>query len=108
MREVADRFVDAETLKDQRAFSFAAQGSLLIDEDIVLDRFDAALGDAAAWEKPQFVYLNFQTPHFPYHHDAVPHRSAKPPLEPSLIHISEPTRPLSTSYAVSCLKKKNK
>ena len=90
MREVADRFVDAETLKDQRAFSFAAQGSLLIDEDIVLDRFDAALGDAAAWEKPQFVYLNFQTPHFPYHHDAVPHRFAKPPLERG--HINEDNR----------------
>lgn len=81
MREVADRFVDAEVLKDQRAFSFAAQGSLLVDENIVLDRFDAALGDAAAWETPQFVYLNFQTPHFPYHHDAVPHRFATPPLE---------------------------
>ena len=25
----------------------------------------------------------------------------------SLIHISEPTRPLGTSYAVFCLKKKN-
>ena len=81
MREAADRFVDAETLKDQRAFSFAAQGSLLVDEGIVLDRFEEALGDPAVWTTPQFVYLNFQTPHFPYDHEAVPHRFAHPPLE---------------------------
>ena len=81
MREVADHFVDAELLKDQRAFSFAAQGSLLIDENIVLDRFDSLLGDPAIWTTPQFVYFNFQTPHFPYHHDGVPERFARPPLE---------------------------
>eukprot|EP00658_Telonema_sp_P-2_P043018 TRINITY_DN3097_c0_g1_i3.p1 TRINITY_DN3097_c0_g1~~TRINITY_DN3097_c0_g1_i3.p1 ORF type:complete len:112 (-),score=38.07 TRINITY_DN3097_c0_g1_i3:39-374(-) len=31
-----------------------------------------------------------------------------PPLDLSLIHISEPTRLLSISYAVFCLKKKKK
>ncbi len=81
MREAADNFVDAEKLKDQRAFSFAAQGSLLIDEEIVLGEFDKALGSAQSWEQPQFVYLNFQSPHFPYHHPGVPERFAHPPLE---------------------------
>eukprot|EP00658_Telonema_sp_P-2_P057868 TRINITY_DN46287_c0_g1_i1.p2 TRINITY_DN46287_c0_g1~~TRINITY_DN46287_c0_g1_i1.p2 ORF type:complete len:111 (+),score=25.47 TRINITY_DN46287_c0_g1_i1:82-414(+) len=34
--------------------------------------------------------------------------STRPPTNLSLIHISEPTRLLSISYAVFCLKKKNK
>lgn len=80
MRESATFFVDAETLKDKRAFSFAAQGSLLVDENIVLDRFDEVLGRAAEWTDPQFVYLNFQSPHFPYHHEGVPEVFAKPPV----------------------------
>lgn len=80
MRENADFFVDAEKLKDQRAFSFAAQGSLLIDENIIVGEFEKALGDEKDWADPQFVYLNFQSPHFPYHHDAVPEIFAKPPV----------------------------
>ena len=35
-------------------------------------------------------------------------RKINAPLSLSLIHISEPTRLLSNSYAVFCLKKKNK
>ncbi|MHA7820793.1 MAG: sulfatase-like hydrolase/transferase [Erythrobacter sp.] len=80
MRESASFFVDAEKLKDSRAFSFAAQGSLLIDETIILGEFEKALGREADWESPQFVYLNFQSPHFPYHHDAIPHVFAHPPV----------------------------
>ena len=85
MREMADIFVDAEALKDQRAFSFAAQGSLLVDEAVVLGEFDKALGGAEAWDQPQFVYLNFQSPHFPYYHPGVPKRFAHPPIERSAI-----------------------
>lgn len=81
MRDFASNFFDAETLKDQRAFDFAAQGSLLIDEGILLGKFESALGRKADWREPQFVYLNFQSPHFPYHHQGVPHRFAFPPLE---------------------------
>ncbi|ABC64512.1 LTA synthase family protein [Erythrobacter litoralis] len=80
MRDSADIFVDAEKLKDQRAFSFAAQGSLLVDEGIILDQFDKALGDAQDWQQPQFVYLNFQSPHFPYHQPAIGERFARPPV----------------------------
>ncbi|RZV34416.1 MAG: hypothetical protein EX262_04525 [Sphingomonadaceae bacterium] len=80
MRESADVLVDAETLKDKRAFGFAAQGSLLIDEGIVLGEFERAFGQRKVWSKPQFVYLNFQSPHFPYHHGAIAQRLAHPPV----------------------------
>ncbi|MDG2002990.1 MAG: sulfatase-like hydrolase/transferase [Novosphingobium sp.] len=85
MRENADIFVDAERLKDKRAFGFAAQGSLLIDEAILLNEFDKALGTPEAWNEPQFVYMNFQSPHYPYHHEGVPRRFADPPVERSAI-----------------------
>jgi hypothetical protein len=88
MRDHADTFIDAETLRDKRAFSFAAQGSLLVDEDILLGEFDRVLGRREAWARPQFVYLNFQSPHFPYDHPGVPHRFANPPLPRSEIAAS--------------------
>lgn len=80
MRKNADVFVDAEKLKDQRSSQFAAQGSLLIDEGVLLTEFDRHLGQPANWAKPQFVYFNFQSPHFPYDHAGVEHRFARPPL----------------------------
>ena len=80
MRSSADTFVDAERLKDKRAFSFAAQGSLLVDEGVLLEEFDHTLGKPDDWSQPQFVYLNFQSPHFPYDHPGVARRFADPPL----------------------------
>ncbi|MDC0886851.1 sulfatase-like hydrolase/transferase [Altererythrobacter sp.] len=80
MRDNASFFVDAEALKDQRAFTFAAQGSLLVDEKIILGEFDKRLGSADDWREPQFVYFNFQSPHFPYHHPAVPERFTRSPV----------------------------
>jgi hypothetical protein len=80
MRRNADRFVDAELLKDQRSSQFAAQGSLLVDESVLLGEFDKALGQPAAWTRPQLIYFNFQSPHFPYDHAGVEHRFAHPPL----------------------------
>jgi hypothetical protein len=85
MRENADIFVDAELLKDKRASRFAAQGSLLIDEGVLLAEFDKRLGQPEQWVRPQFVYFNFQTPHFPYDHPAVVRRFADPPLARSEI-----------------------
>ena len=85
MRASADVFVDAQQLRDKRAFSFAAQGSLLIDEGVLLDEFDKVLGRADDWKQPQFVYFNFQSPHFPYDHPGVPRRFADPPVERSAI-----------------------
>lgn len=81
MRESADVFIDAERLRDKRAFDFAAQGSLLVDENHLLAAFDRTLG-AEDWQaRPHFAYFNFQSPHFPYHHDGVPARVVDTPIE---------------------------
>ena len=68
MRESADVFVDAETLKDERASAFAAKGSLLIDGRKLLREFDRSFGKQEAWAQPNLLYVNFQEAHFPYHH----------------------------------------
>jgi phosphoglycerol transferase MdoB-like AlkP superfamily enzyme len=72
MREAADVFVDAETLKSERAFSFAATASLLLDGKKVLRAFEGAFGSADGWRRPTFAYLNFQEAHFPYAHPGMP------------------------------------
>lgn len=79
MRDSADTYVDAESLRDKRAFDFAAQGSLLVDEAHLLDAFDDTLG-RGDWTQPHMVYFNFQSAHFPYHHDGVPARVNDQPL----------------------------
>jgi phosphoglycerol transferase MdoB-like AlkP superfamily enzyme len=70
-RASSDVYVDASTLKDERATAFAAQGSLLVDEGKLLAAFDRRLGDPAGWRRPTFAYFNFQSAHFPYHHDGM-------------------------------------
>lgn len=80
MRESADIFADAEAMKADRAFGFAAQGSLLVDEGKLLREFDRRLGKPADWVKPTFVYFNFQSPHFPYHHDGMTDRLEHSPI----------------------------
>lgn len=79
MRKSADVFVDAESLRDKRAFDFAAQGSLLVDESHLLSAFDEAFGQAP-WRDPHFLYFNFQSPHFPYDHPGVGRRLTESPL----------------------------
>lgn len=71
MRANADVFVDANTLRSQRAFAFAAEGALLVDESRLLHAFDQRFGTPADWQKPVFLYMNFQSPHFPYWHDGM-------------------------------------
>ena len=88
MRQNADAFVDAEQLRDKRASRFAAQGSLLVDEGVLLGEFDKRLNRKAAWARPQFVYFNFQSPHYPYDHAAIEHRFADPPLPRSQINAA--------------------
>ena len=53
-------------LKDQRSGAFAAQGSVNIDGKVLLREFDRRLGNREAWQRPHFVYVNFQSAHFPY------------------------------------------
>lgn len=59
-------FVDATTNRDERAFSFAAQGSLAIDGRVQLREFDQRLGRPEQWQRPTFLYINLQSAHFPY------------------------------------------
>lgn len=87
MRENAQVYVDAEVLKDKRAFSFAAKGSLLVDEEHLLGAFDREFGTAAQWSEPVFLYMNFQSAHFPYDHPGVPHRMTDNPLPRGAINI---------------------
>jgi phosphoglycerol transferase MdoB-like AlkP superfamily enzyme len=68
MKASAEIFVDAETLKAERAFGFAAKGSLLIDGRKLLRELDRRFGRRADWARPAFLYLNFQEAHFPYSH----------------------------------------
>jgi hypothetical protein len=71
MREGAV-FVDGEELKEERAFSFAAQGSINVDGRILLREFDRHMGRPEAWGRPNFLYFNFQSAHFPYHAPGMP------------------------------------
>ncbi len=79
MRASADVHIDAETLREKRAFDFAAKGSLIVDERHLMAEFDRTLG-RSAWEAPHFLYFNFQSAHFPYHHDGVPARLTERPI----------------------------
>jgi glucan phosphoethanolaminetransferase (alkaline phosphatase superfamily) len=71
-RRHADRFIDAEVLKDERVFSFAAKASLKVDGRSLLREFGKAYGQREAWSRPNFLYFNFQEAHFPYYHRGMP------------------------------------
>jgi hypothetical protein len=60
-------FVDGTLLQEERAFSFAAQGSIIIDGKLLLREFDRRLGRPEAWGRPHFLYFNLQSAHFPYY-----------------------------------------
>ncbi|MGN6499918.1 MAG: sulfatase-like hydrolase/transferase [Tsuneonella sp.] len=79
-RADADVYVDAENLRDKRAFDFAAEGSLLVDERHLLAAFDRTFGREDWRAQPHFAYFNFQSPHFPYDHPGVGRRVTDHPL----------------------------
>jgi len=85
MRDNADIFIDGDKLKHLRAFGNGAQGSILIDEKHLLQAFDDHYADPAQWNQPQFVYFNFQSPHFPYFHEGMPLALTDAPLPRSEI-----------------------
>lgn len=97
MRQAADQFVDAEDLREKRAFEFAAKGSLLVDEAHLLEAFDSGLG-AKNWQQPHFLYFNFQSAHFPYHHDGVEPRLAGEPLPRGDISLENAARVQETYW----------
>lgn len=86
MRASADLFVDGTALRHLRAFSNGAQGSILIDEGHLIESFVKNYPDASLWETPQFLYFNFQSAHFPYHHPGLPATLIDEPLPRSQIH----------------------
>jgi hypothetical protein len=59
-------FVDGNSLRNERSFSFAAEGSVNVDGRILLREFDRLLGRPEAWARPHFLYFNLQSAHFPY------------------------------------------
>lgn len=71
MRKNADLFIDAESLRDKRAFSSSAKGSLLIDENILFGEFESNYGSRDKWEHSNMIYINFQSAHFPYNHPGI-------------------------------------
>jgi hypothetical protein len=77
MREVADIFVDAGTLSPRPTLTV---GRNVVDAGLLLGEWDRRLGDRRGWDRPTFVYLNIQTPHFPYAAPEVPglHPSRRP------------------------------
>lgn len=80
MRANTDVYVDAESLREKRAFDFAAQGSLLVDEGHLLAAFDRTLGREDWAARPHMAYFNFQSAHFPYDHPGVARRLTADPL----------------------------
>ena len=94
----ADVYVDAGTLRDKRAFDFAAEGSLLVDESHLLAAFDRTLG-AEDWRaRPHFAYFNFQSAHFPYDHPGVAHRMTDHPLPRGEIDAANASRVRETYW----------
>jgi hypothetical protein len=67
MKRYSDLFVDAEGLKEERASTFAVPASLLVDGQVLLREFDRNLAKPGDWKQPTFLYVNFQSAHFPYH-----------------------------------------
>jgi hypothetical protein len=98
MRGAADVYVDAETLRDKRAFNFAAQGSLLVDESHLLAAFDRTLGREDWHARPHFAYFNFQSAHFPYDHPGVAHRVTEHPLPRGEIDAANAARVRETYW----------
>lgn len=71
MREYANYFFDARTAVNERVSPSTDPGSLMIDEKTLLREIKRRFS-TADWRKPQFVYINFQSSHFPYYHQRVP------------------------------------
>jgi hypothetical protein len=98
MKANADIFVDAETLKNERAFGFAAKGSLLIDGRKLLRAFDGSFKTTSDWNRPTFLYFNFQEAHFPYHHPGMMQLLPGSPIPRSEISLENKDRVAHTYW----------
>ncbi len=71
LERIADVFFDARSAKNERVFSSAAAGSLAISNQRVIEEFDK-VSSRIDWNRPVFMYINFQAAHFPYFHKGMP------------------------------------
>jgi hypothetical protein len=76
----ADVYVDARTLRHERVFSLGSDSSLKLDDGVLLREFDRTMGRPDAWTRPNFVYMNLQSAHFPYDHPGMPRPLGIEPL----------------------------
>jgi glucan phosphoethanolaminetransferase (alkaline phosphatase superfamily) len=81
----ADIFVDATRLREERVYPLGSASSLNVDGRALLREFDRRLGSRAAWDRPAFLYFNFQSAHFPYAYPAMDRILTDAPLERSEI-----------------------
>jgi phosphoglycerol transferase MdoB-like AlkP superfamily enzyme len=79
MERASTFFFDARQAKADRVFPFTAPGSLTLD-DQHLFRVIAGRLPAMDWRKPQFLYINFQAAHYPYHYPSMPQLLAGDPI----------------------------
>jgi hypothetical protein len=87
MKRYSDLFIDAEQLKDERSSTFAVPASLLVDGQVLLREFDRNLARPDGWKQPSFLYLNFQSAHFPYHGKGTKTFLPGPPIPRSEISL---------------------
>jgi len=82
LERIADVFFDARSAKNERVFSSAAAGSLAISNERVIKEFDR-VSSKIDWNRPVFMYVNFQAAHFPYFHKGMPVIPGVVPIERS-------------------------
>jgi hypothetical protein len=71
MRENSDIYVDAES-GARASGEFGTHSKGLIDGRALLGEMDRRLGWSKGWERPTFIYVNLQAPHFPYYQPGMP------------------------------------
>ncbi len=96
MHRYSNYYFDAKSAKTDRVFSSAAQGSLTLSNDRVIDEMFKA--EIINWTKPFFIYINLQAGHFPYYYPGMPLLLTKEPLSRNLIKPENQSRLLETYY----------
>lgn len=71
MKESSVEFFDATHARAERVFTSGAATSLTLSNDRVLTQLKAVM-NRMDWKRPVFLYVNFQSAHFPYHHPGMP------------------------------------
>tara|TARA_R110002094_G_scaffold221027_1_gene194425 strand:- start:849 stop:2630 length:1782 start_codon:yes stop_codon:yes gene_type:complete len=67
-RDYTDYFYDAQLGIDDRVYATTLPGGIQVSEETLWNEVKT-YSDALDWQQPQFIYVNMQAPHFPYHHN---------------------------------------